>query len=707
MKAALIGAGQIAKQHLSCLKTLPDVELVAICDLSPAIAEAAAERYSISAWFTDYRAMLDKARPDVVHITTPPTSHFGLALDSLDAGAHVIVEKPATRNFEELETLVGRARETGRHFVEDYNYVFNYAPQQILRRIESREFGAVTHVEVLICLDILGPDGFADPNSPHPTLTLAGGAIADFLPHLASLAYLFVGAHRTAETIWAKRNSSVLPFDEFRAVLDAERGTAALGFSSNAQPDAFWLRVYGGRMQATANLFETRLTFDGPRDVPKPLRPFFSGLEEGKTIRRAALATLLRKFKGPGAYEGPQGSPARTYGGAGRRVSAASHGEPSPRGQPDGRGPQTQGAAAMRALVTGANGFLGRHVVKSLLARGIDVRALVRPAARLEALGWPSSVEVFRADLRTSRELGRAFEGVDVLLHLAAVVSGGEDAQFAGTVVGTERLLEAMAASACRRLVLCSSFSVYDFSSARHVLDENSPLHKVPDVYARDGYTISKWWQERVTRRLAEEHGWDLIVLRPGFIWGRDHGYLAALGQQFGRHHLVIGPLTRMPMTHVENCADVFAMAAVDSHARGQTLNVIDGPGERIWTYLSDYMRGSGQAGWRAPVPYWLAIRAVRLAFATVFRRATKVPSILIPRRLESRLKPLRFENRRLRETLGWTPLLDYRQCLARTYGAAPSAAAAGEAPAPCQRPGSPGTQPGGRMLRSRKGSSS
>jgi hypothetical protein len=83
-----------------------------------------------------------------------------------------------------------------------------------------------------------------------------------------------------------------------------ERGTATLGFSSTSQPDAFWLRVYGERMQATANLFETRLTFDGPRNVPKPLRPFFSGLEEGTTIRRAALATLLRKFKGPGAYEG-------------------------------------------------------------------------------------------------------------------------------------------------------------------------------------------------------------------------------------------------------------------------------------------------------------------------------------------------------------------------------------------------------------------
>ncbi len=322
----------------------------------------------------------------------------------------------------------------------------------------------------------------------------------------------------------------------------------------------------------------------------------------------------------------------------------------------------------MKALVTGASGFLGRHVVAALLARGVEVRAMVRPAARLDGLGWPASVEVFRADLRSSRDLARAFAGVDVLLHLAAVVSGGEDAQFAGTVAGTERLLGAMASTACRRVVLCSSFSVYNYSAVAGTLDETSPLHRTPDVYARDGYTIAKWWQERVTRRMAEQHGWELTVLRPGFIWGRDHGYLAALGQQIGRHHLVIGPLTRIPMTHVENCADVFALAATDARARGQTLNVVDGPGERIWTYLSDHMRGSRRTGWRVPVPYWLAITAVRLGFATVFRTATKVPGILIPRRFEARLKPLHFENRKLRDTLGWTPPLDYRQCLARTY---------------------------------------
>jgi UDP-glucose 4-epimerase len=326
----------------------------------------------------------------------------------------------------------------------------------------------------------------------------------------------------------------------------------------------------------------------------------------------------------------------------------------------------------MKVLVTGAAGFLGRAVVAALLARGHAVRALVRPAARVETLGWPTHVEIHRADLRTATDLEAAFSGVDVLVHLAAAVTGGEDGQFAAGVVGTERLLDAMERTSCRRLVLCSSFSVYDYSATRGTLDESSPMHTVPALYGRDGYTIAKWWQERVTRAFAARNGWDLTVLRPGFIWGRDHAYLAALGQQVGRHHVVVGPLTRIPMTHVDNCADVFAVAVSDPRAVGQTLNVVDDRGERIWSYLGEFQRRTDQPGIRFPVPFWLFMGLVRLAYATVFRSATKVPSILIPNRLDSRLKPLRFENRKLREVLGWSPPHDYRECLDRTYGAAP-----------------------------------
>jgi 2-alkyl-3-oxoalkanoate reductase len=327
----------------------------------------------------------------------------------------------------------------------------------------------------------------------------------------------------------------------------------------------------------------------------------------------------------------------------------------------------------MKALVTGANGFLGQHVVSALVAHGHEVRALVRPAARIDGMAWPASVDIFRADLRSTRELEPAFDGVDVLVHLAAVVSGGEDAQFAAAVVGTERLLGAMARTRCTRLVLASSFAVYDWSSIRGTLDESSPLESGPDLYLRDGYTIAKSWQERVTRRFAQQHGWDLTVLRPGFIWGRDHADLAALGMQLGPVQLVIGPRSRMPMTHVENCADLFALAAADPRSRGQTFNVVDGEGERIGSFLGDYMRGTGKRRFRVPVPYALTYLLVRLGFATIFRRNPKLPQILIPSGFESRLKPLRFTNQRAREILGWAPPVAFRDCLTRTFGPLPA----------------------------------
>lgn len=337
----------------------------------------------------------------------------------------------------------------------------------------------------------------------------------------------------------------------------------------------------------------------------------------------------------------------------------------------------------MNVLVTGANGFLGRHVVAALRGRGHRVRALVRPAARLEDLGWPAAVEVFRGDLRASGDLDAAFAGVDVLVHLAAAVSGSEEAQFASGVVGTERLLAAMARSRTRRLVLCSSFSVYDWSAIRGALDESSPLEQAPDLYQRDGYAIAKSWQERVTRRMAAEHRWDLTVVRPGFIWGRDHGYVAGVGQRFGRLHLVIAPWARLPLIHVENCADLFAAVVESPRAAGETLNAVDCDGTRVWQCLGDHLRGTGQRGIRVPVPYrlaWLAVRLARALSRWVFRGKGKLPSILVPCRFEARFKPLRYSNRRAREVLGWRPRLDYRACLERTYGTAGPAPAAPQA---------------------------
>jgi len=339
----------------------------------------------------------------------------------------------------------------------------------------------------------------------------------------------------------------------------------------------------------------------------------------------------------------------------------------------------------LKVLVTGANGFLGRHVVQSLLDAGMTVRALVRPASRIDRLGWNDAerVEIFRADLRAATNLEAAFEGIDALIHLAAQVAGSDEARFVGTVVATERLLDAMARSQTRRLIHISSYSVYDWRATRGALTEQTPLEGA-DVYDRDGYAVAKLWQERVVRRAAEAHGWDFTVIRPGFVWGRDQAEVAGMGQRVGPFFFVVAPTARLPLTHVENAAHAIVTATADPRAIGRTFNLVDGPGIRAWTLAGAYRKGTGQRFWRVPVPYAparLAVGGIQAISRWIFRGKGKLPSLLVPRRFEARFRPLRHDGQALRETLGWRPPLDTDACLKRTFG--PSSEPSEAAPSP------------------------
>ncbi|HET9379049.1 MAG TPA: NAD(P)-dependent oxidoreductase [Chthoniobacterales bacterium] len=324
----------------------------------------------------------------------------------------------------------------------------------------------------------------------------------------------------------------------------------------------------------------------------------------------------------------------------------------------------------MKVLVSGGGGFLGRATIDCLLKRGHTVRAIVRPSSPAPA--WPENVELFRADLRVEKDLTRAFDGIDAVLHLAAAVTGNEDTQFASTVVATERFLDAMAKSAVRRLVHVSSLVVYDWSKAGSCMDEQTPLEANP--YTMGGYTIAKIWQERVVSRRAAENSWNLTIVRPGFIWGLDHAQIAGMGRKFGRIYLLFGPFTRLPLSHVDNCADCLAAAIETPAASGEIFNVVDSDDVRVWQYAKAYARRSGQRGVLLPLPYFAGFGLAQLAALTsrmLFGSKGKLPSLLTPRRFESQFKPVRFSNQKVRAKLSWTPPLSFERCLDRSFEAA------------------------------------
>src|SRR5258706_14723668 len=258
LTGVLIGCGAIAREHLTVLAELDNVEVVDVWEISTARGLAAAERFGIARSYPSHRSLLADLKPDLVHITTPPASHFPIAQDCLAAGLNVFCEKPMTVRYSDFCTLKQLARDKGCMLMENQQNRFHTSIRRIEELIKSGELVDVIEVQICLSLNITSANSpYVDENAPHFGLTLSGGVIGDFLPHIAYLVYMFTGKILDVHTGWMKHKSdSPLPADEFRGMIKGERTTAYVSFSGNAQPDGFLIRVVGTRMRVEANLFD-------------------------------------------------------------------------------------------------------------------------------------------------------------------------------------------------------------------------------------------------------------------------------------------------------------------------------------------------------------------------------------------------------------------------------------------------------------------
>ena len=294
---------------MAALAELKSVEVAAVCDLSAARAEATAERFGIVKWYCSYEEMLAHIKPDLVHITTPPSAHFSIARDCLTAGLNVLCEKPITVDYKDFALLKQLAIQNRCILMENQNLRFHSSMQRIQAHIASGRLGD-------LFLNLVGAGSpYVDENAPHSGMVLHGGVIGDFLPHIAYLAHMFTGSVVDLRTIWTKHTAgSPLPADEFRGLIKGERATAYVDFSGNAQPNGFWVRVVGTRMYAETNLFEPpRLTVRRYRTGEPALMSLVDGIAEARDVLTGTVAGFWRKLAGRSSYDGLPELIARIY----------------------------------------------------------------------------------------------------------------------------------------------------------------------------------------------------------------------------------------------------------------------------------------------------------------------------------------------------------------------------------------------------------
>ncbi len=304
-RASVIGLGAIAFEHLAKLQARSDVEVVGVCDLSPTLTRAVAERFGSPPAFTDARAMLSEMRPDTVHVLTPPQSHRELALAAFDAGAHVLVEKPAAPTWEGYCELRDAARAHERLLVENYNYRFTPAVRAALALHADGELGDVLAVDVSFA-GVMGA-GYADTATPHFAHALPGGALQNFISHPVSLALPFMGPCTGVHAVRRRHDPFFAGDDEFRALLVGDSACAVISVSRHARPEHFTMSVQGTRARAEVDVYGDHLeVLRSASAVAASVRRGISGVEAaavmlGRTAsgRRdlfGGLAALLDGF---------------------------------------------------------------------------------------------------------------------------------------------------------------------------------------------------------------------------------------------------------------------------------------------------------------------------------------------------------------------------------------------------------------------------
>jgi predicted dehydrogenase len=255
LRVAIVGCGKIADSHVSQIQRIDGCEIVAACDKEPLMAKQLCDRFSVRNYYSDVGEFLAESRPDVVHITTPPQSHFEIAKLCLEWGCHVYVEKPFTLDENDARNLISLASEKNLKITAGHDHQFSHVARRMRTLVRDGFLGgAPVHMESYYCYEI-GSSAYAGAllgDKKHWVRRLPGKLLHNVISH---------GIARIAEFITAD-SPTVIAYgfisprlknlgedeiiDELRVLIsDEDQTTAYFTFSSQLRPPLNQFRLYG------------------------------------------------------------------------------------------------------------------------------------------------------------------------------------------------------------------------------------------------------------------------------------------------------------------------------------------------------------------------------------------------------------------------------------------------------------------------------
>lgn len=652
-RVGLIGAGYVSQFHIKALRRLPNVEIVGVCDLDLARAQASGCRAFGST------KELYAAGVDFVHILTPPASHAALTIEALQNRCHVLVEKPLATSVEDCDRIAAVAGD--RIVCVNHSLLRDPFIVEALDLVRNGAVGDILSVDYFRSSDYppyLGgplPPQYRDGGYPFRDLGVHGLYLLQaFLGDITDVQ----GQFRSAGPLSADPN---IHFDEWRALVRCAKGTGQIQLSWNVKPIQNQLFIQGTRGTIRADLFSMFVTCRKNTRFPKAIERVLNARGEGKAICRQVRQNVIRFVRGQlMSYHGLQTFIADFYANPRAIVSLADARQvvdwtervarPADEAK---RKPLPKLSAPV--LVTGAGGFIGRHLVKRLLEQHGRVRVFVRRwtgvppvdvgCATEDRRDACPTIEVVVGDLGDPEAVDRAVAGTRIIYHVGATMRGSREDFERGTVVGTQNILDSMRRHHVGKLVYVSSLSVLHAAAAKRgvKMKEDWPLE--PRANERGAYTQTKLAAEKLVR----ESGLPAVIVRPGQVFGPGAtAVTGAVAQRVGQRQVILGSgKLVLPLVYVDDVVDAILLAAKKETG---LWHIVDS------AQVTQEQLAPGAMKLPYPLVYCLAWFAELLG-----KRAP-----LTRYRLKSALAPISFDCRAAEKELGWKPRVGVEEGLKR-----------------------------------------
>jgi predicted dehydrogenase/nucleoside-diphosphate-sugar epimerase len=697
LRAAIVGTGYIADFHARAIGGVKGVDLVSVCDANLNSAQSFAAAWGVPAAFDSLEPMLRDERLDCVHVLVPPDRHHSLARTALQSGVHVFVEKPMCVSVEQADELLALARDKRLRLGVNHNMLYAGAYQRLREIVRSGLLGPLDYVCLNHFLE-LGQIRFGPFDSwMHRT---PGNVVLEIGAHLLSALLDLVGTPDELVAV-ADRNVN-LPggahvFRRWRVHTTVGRTGVDININIGPGFTQRTISVRGVLGSATVDFDANTCAVDRRTPLSVDLDRYKRSRSVAHQIRSQARETLadyvLSKFKlrrrdNPyqvtfldsvaAFYAGLRSDvelDSRINGRIGRdtvdccrRIIQAAGIEATP--APVTRRRNAPGVRPT-ILVIGASGFIGRELVRQLLAANYSVRAMVRGSGAVLDDFDSSHLEIVRGDVRCEDDVGTALAGIEFVYHLAHVAAKTWQDNLRLDVEPTQLVAEACLAAGVKRLIYTSTIDCYYAGARAGTITEQTPLDR--DIGRRNYYARAKAAAESILIEMHRTKQLPIVIFRPGIVigrggnpfhWGVGSWVSESICEVWGDGN------NTLPFVLVEDVAAALVRGIQVAGIEGRSYNLIDVPLLTARDYLDELQRRSRlkltvhyRPMWRfymTDLSKWLVKLAVR------HPDRIRIPSF---RDWESRTQKAHFDCRRARAELGWVPASDRQRMIDEGIG--------------------------------------